>query len=246
MPTERIPADRAVVLRFVAHLMEHGHPALKVDHWLEDEHPGQSVVEAIAGPFAIEHTSVDTLPNQRGIGDQFQRALGVLELLPVTARLRITVPYELVTVGGDWKSYLMTLAQWAVLTSPSLDDGPYQIDIPGSGLSCGASKDSTGTPGVVLYRPAPDDDTLPVRVGDQIARKMKKLGRYQADGNTTVLILETQDIALMNQYKMLEAVREAVGGKMPEDLDQIWYAEAGGYVFFDFTQAITTGSDELG
>jgi hypothetical protein len=32
----------------------------------------------------------------------------------------------------------------------------------------------------------------------------------------------------MNQYKMLEAVREAVGGKMPEGLDQIWYAEAGG------------------
>src|SRR5258708_6312705 len=246
MPTERIPADRAVVLRFVAHLMEHGHSDLKVDHWLEDEHPGQSVVEAIAGPYAIEHTSVDTLPNQRGVGDQFQRALGVLELLPVTARLRITVPYELVTVGGDWKSYLMTLAQWAVLTSPSLDDGPYQIDIPGSGLSCRASKDSTGTPAVVLYRPAPDDDTLPARVGDQIARKMKKLGRYNADGNTTVLILETQDIALMNQYKMLEAVREAVGRKMPEGLDQIWYAEAGGYVFFDFTQAITSGSDELG
>ncbi len=74
---------------------------------------------------------------------------------------------------------------------------------------------------------------------------MKKLGRYKADGNTTVLIVETQDIALMNQHKMLEAVREAVGGKMPEGLDQIWYAEAGGYVFFDFTQAITTGSDEL-
>jgi hypothetical protein len=100
MTTERIPADRAVVLRFVAHLIEHGQPDLRVDHWLEDEHPGQSVVEAIAGPFAIEHTSVDTLPNQRGIGDQFQRALGVLEFLPVTARLRITVPYELVTAGG--------------------------------------------------------------------------------------------------------------------------------------------------
>ena len=57
---------------------------------------------------------------------------------------------------------------------------------------------------------------------------------------------ETQDIALMNQYKMLEAVREAVGGKMPDGLDQIWYSEVGGYVFFDFTQAITTGSDELG
>jgi hypothetical protein len=60
MPTERIPADRAVVLRFVAHLIEHGHPDLKVDHWLEDEHPGQSVVEAIAGPFAPSSTPAST------------------------------------------------------------------------------------------------------------------------------------------------------------------------------------------
>jgi hypothetical protein len=246
MADKREPADRAVVLRFVVHLMEHGHPGLMVDHWLEDEQPGQSVVEAIAGVFAIEHTSIDTLPDQRGVGDQFQRALGVLEFLPVTARLRITVPYELVTVGGDWKSYFMTLAQWAVHTAPALADGPYQIDIPGSGFSCSASKDSTGTPAVVLYRPAPDDGTLPARLGNQIARKMKKLRRYKDEGYTTVLVLETQDVALMNQHKMLEAVRTAVDGAMPEGLDQIWFTEAQGHVFFDFTRAITTGSDVLG
>jgi hypothetical protein len=50
----------------------------------------------------------------------------------------------------------------------------------------------------------------------------------------------------MNQYKMLEAVRTAVGGKMPEGLDQVWFTEARGQVFFDFTGPITTGSDVLG
>lgn len=61
----------------------------------------------------------------------------------------------------------------------------------------------------------------PQRVGQQIARKMKKLRRYKAEGYTTVLILETQDIALMNQFKMLESVREGVGGSIPEGLDQL-------------------------
>jgi hypothetical protein len=65
---ERVPADRAVVCRVVAHLRSRGHPGIKVDRWLEKEYPGQSVVEAIAGPFAIEHTSVDTLPDQRRVG----------------------------------------------------------------------------------------------------------------------------------------------------------------------------------
>jgi hypothetical protein len=49
----------------------------------------------------------------------------------------------------------------------------------------------------------------------------------------------------MNQYKMLEAVRTAVGGKMPEGLDQLWYAEAGGHVFFDFTGPINQGTDMI-
>jgi hypothetical protein len=242
---KREPADRAIVLRFVAHLVENGYPDIKVDHWLEDEQPGQSVVEAIAGPFAIEHTSIDTVPEQRRIGQQFQKALGVLELLPVNARLQIVVPYELVQIGGDWKTHFMTLASWAVLTSPTLPDGNYQIPIPATGLECSAVKDSGRPAKIVLYRPAPDDDTLAPRLREQIQRKMEKLIRYKADRHTTVLIIETQDSALMNQHKMLEAARTAVGGQMPDGLDCLWYAEAGGHIFFDFTGPIASGNDVI-
>jgi hypothetical protein len=45
---------------------------------------------------------------------------------------------------------------------------------------------------------------------------------------------------------VLEAVREAVGAEMSERLDQIWYVEAGSYVFFDLTKPIITGSDVIG
>jgi hypothetical protein len=64
MPDKRIPPDRESVEAFVGHLHRHGHPDLKIDSWPQDDHPGQSVVEALAGNLAIEHTSVDTLPYQ--------------------------------------------------------------------------------------------------------------------------------------------------------------------------------------
>lgn len=99
---ERVPADRAIVLRFVEHLRTDGRAALKVDCWPEDEHPGHSEIEAIAGDLAIEHTSIDTLPHQRRIGDHFEEALAILERLPACTRLAINVPYELVEVGTDW------------------------------------------------------------------------------------------------------------------------------------------------
>lgn len=245
MPDKRIPPDREIVEAFVGHLRRHGHPDLKIDSWPEDDHPGQSVVEALAGHLAIEHTSVDTLPDQRRVGEQFMDALGILDHLPTTARLSINVPYELVTVGADWEAYRLALAHWILNVAPTLSDGRHDIALPNTSLTCIALKESTRPARVVLSRPAQDDETLPQRVGLQITRKMKKLRRYKVEGYTTVLILETQDIALMNQHKMLEAVREGLAGAIPEGLDQLWFTEARGVFFFDFTRPIATGSDVL-
>jgi len=107
---KRIPPDPEIVERLIEHLRDVGHPDLKIDSWPEDDHPGLSVVDAIAGNLAIEHTSVDTLPDQRRIGEHFMDGLGVLDHLPATARLSINVPYELVTIGSDWEAYRLALA----------------------------------------------------------------------------------------------------------------------------------------
>jgi hypothetical protein len=242
---KRIPADREIVERFIDHLRGDGHSDLKIDSWPEDDHPGQSVVEAIAGNLAIEHTSVDTLPDQRRIGEQLMDALGVLDHLPATARLSINVSYELVTIGSDWEAYRLALANWIINVAPTLPDGRHDIGLPNTPLTCIGIKESDRPARVVISRPIQDDETLPQRVGQQITRKMKKLRRYKADGYTTVLILETQDQSLMNQHKMLEAVREGLGGSMPEGLDQLWFTEARGAYFFDFAKPIREGHDVL-
>ncbi len=112
-------------------------------------------------------------------------------------------------------------------------------------MTCIGIKESDRPARVVMSRPIQNDETLPQRVGQQIMRKMKKLRRYKADGYATVLILETQDQSLMNQHKMLEAVRQGLGGSMPEGLDQLWFTEARGAYFFDFAKPIREGHDVL-
>jgi hypothetical protein len=188
---KRVPPDREIIKRFVEHLRNLGQPDLKIDSWPEDDHPGQSVVEAIAGNLAIEHTSVDTLPDQRRIGEQFMDALGILDHLPAASRLSINVPYELVTVGTDWEAYRLALAHWILSVAPTLPDGRYDIELPNTPLTCIGIKESDRPARVVISRPIQDDETLSQRVAQQITRKMKKLRRYKADGYATVLILET-------------------------------------------------------
>lgn len=242
----RVPPDREIVARFVEHLSDLGYPGLQIDRWPEDENPGQAEIEAVAGDLAIEHTSIDTIANQRRDGDWFEEALIAVERIPVPFRLRILVPYELVTRGADWPALESGLRDWITNVAPDLSDGVHQFDLPATPLSLSAENLSDCTPGVFLRRPAPDDGTLAARVGDQIRRKLTKLAPYRAHGYTTVLLLESEDHSLMNQYKMLEAVREGLGGRLPDGLSQLWYAEANGASFFDFTAAITNGTDELG
>jgi len=172
-------------------------------------------------------------------------ALGVLDHLPTTARLSINVPYELVTVGSDWEAYRLALAHWIINVAPTLPDGRYDIELPHTPLTCIGIKQSDRPARVVISRPIQDDKTLPQRVAQQITRKMKKLRQCKADGYTTVLIVETQDQSLMNQHKMLEAVREGLGGSMPEGLDQLWFTEARGAYFFDFAKPIREGHGVL-
>jgi hypothetical protein len=58
--------DWQVVQLFVDHLKKNGFPQLQIVCRPDEEDRNQEDIDAIAPPFAIEHTSVDSLKNQRG------------------------------------------------------------------------------------------------------------------------------------------------------------------------------------
>jgi hypothetical protein len=219
--------DCDVINVFVAYLRENSHPGLQVDRWPDKENRDSADIDAIAGPFAIEHTSIDTLPNQRRDSDWFIRAAGGLEQeLPSTLpfHLRITLEYKAVTKGQDWTAVRAALKSWITNQATHLTDGRYVLDsIPGVPFRLNVTKASNRRPGVLFARFEPDDTTLPDRIQVQFDRKAKKLAQYP--GKIRILLIENDDIALMNALKMLDAIQTAYPTGLPPGVDQIWYVD---------------------
>lgn len=232
---------REVVEAFVSHLAGHGHPGLKVDRRPDEENRGSPDIDAIAGPFAIEHTSFDTVPNQRRDSDWFMRAVGDIEReLDVSqARLNITIDYDAVTLGQDWSAVRAALKGWVVGVAPHLVDGRHVIEASAAiPFRLHLVKSSARPPGVFFGRFAHDDDTLSARIRASFDRKAAKLAKYQAPGVATVLLVESSDIAMMNDAVMLDGIRAAFPAGPPQSVDQVWFADTsieGAVEFREFT-----------
>jgi hypothetical protein len=232
--------DSDVVDAFVAHLAATSHPGLRVERRPDDDNRRSSDIDAIAGPFAIEHTSVDTLPNQRRDSDWFMHAAGgvenELEHKP-PLRLNITLEYDAVGKGQNWPAIRAALKAWVTKESPHLADGRSVVEnLPGIPFRLHVMKASDRRPGVFFARYQPEDDSFPERVKAAFNRKAAN-----ALGIETVLLVENDDIALMNEYKMFEAIRAAFPAGLPGGVDQIWYVGTSvpsTLEFRDFTSAI--------
>jgi len=237
--------DCEVIEAFVAYLCDHGHPGLRVNRWPDKENRKSRDIDAISGPFAIEHTSIDTLRNQRQHDDWFEKVVGGLEAeLSITAacRLRITLEYHAVTTGQDWPAVRRALKTWIVNEVPTLPDGRSCLeDVVGVPFRINATKVSHRPPRISFARHEPLDDTLHARIRDLFDRKAQKLSKYKGDW-ITVLIVENSDIALMNTEKLIGAIHQAYPAGIPSDIDQLWYADTAipdDIEFYDITARIS-------
>jgi hypothetical protein len=122
--------DRDVIDAFVAYLSKHGYPGLQIDRRPDEKNRCSTDIDAIAGHFAIEHTSIDTIPNQRRDSDWFMRAAGgLVKELPnkPSFLLKIILEYNAVTKGQDWTTIRRRLGKWIA------------NDAPARGQKCGTS-----------------------------------------------------------------------------------------------------------
>jgi hypothetical protein len=242
-------SDAEIIAAFVAHLRDLGYPGLQVDRRPDQENRDSTDIDAIAGPFAIEHTSIDTLPNQRRDSDWFIRAVGGVEqevegALPF--RLSIAIEYDAVGRGQDWAAIRKSLTVWLINQTADLPDGRSLVTgLPGVPFRMHIVKSSGRLPGVFFARFQPEDETLSVRIRQAFERKAVKLRKYKRPGIITVLLLENDDRALMNNWKMLEAIRAAYPSGLPTGVDQVWYADTSipsALEFRDFTSQLRDGA----
>ncbi len=234
--------DSDVIDEFVTHLRKNGYPDLKVDCRPDNENRDSPDIDAIAGPLAIEHTSIDTLPNQRRNDDWFMKVIDGLEQklsnqLPF--HLYVTLKYGAVTTKQDWKTIRQVLKNWIIQDAPHLADGHHVLDnVPGIPFELHVDKKINFPSGLFFARFPTEDNTLPSRIKAQCDRKTKKLAKYQGIGKTTVLLIESSDFALMSTNIMLTEIRKAYPNGLPPGVDKIWYADTSipDYIrFTDFT-----------
>jgi hypothetical protein len=222
--------QREVIEAFVSYLRDHGYPSLEVERWPDEENRTSPDIDAIAGPLAIEHTSIDTLPKQRRDAHWFMRVAGELEQELQTKpsfRLNVTLAYDAIPKGQDWDAIRASLRTWIANDTPALSDGRHILEnLPGIPFRVDVVKSSNRRPGVYFSRREPKDDTLHERIRESFERKAVKLSKYHADGKATILLIENDDIALMNEWKLLEAIRTAYPKCPPDGVEQVWYADS--------------------
>ena len=222
-------SDVAVIEAFVEYIADLRGLDLSVDSQPDVENRKTPDIDALAGPFAIEHTSIDTLENQRRDGSWFSEIVQPLEKefnknhLPF--RLHLIFPYEGIKAGQDWDAIRDSLRNWVTDTAPTLPDGPDTIAILGIPFEVLIAKESDRPPGLFFVRFTPSDDDLSERIRILLARKSQKLKAYQEAGKTTILLVESSDIALMNVHKLAEAVQEAFPDALPDGVDELWHAD---------------------
>jgi hypothetical protein len=222
--------DKALVRAFVAYLATTEHPGLVVDSWPDEENRITKDIEAVAGPFAIEHTSVDTMNQQRRGGAWF-----VQTVQPLQDRLKSLLQYHLLIIfphdgiskGQDCPKIRRFVESWVLNESPTLPNGLRPVEIPGLPFRCYVEKDDdvVRVPGLFVGRTTPDDDSLSKRLSAQILRKADKLARYRKLGKITVLLVESDDVALMSRWKMLDALKKALPKGLPAQVNRIWFAD---------------------
>ena len=244
--------DSCVIDRFVAHLRKNGYPNLQVDRRPDEENRVSPDIDAIAGPFATEHTRIDTLPNQSRNNDWFDKVTGGLDKdlsIQLPFRLSIILEYNAITTNQDWKAIKQALKNWITNESPKLVNGHYVFgNIPDIPFKLTVFKDTDMPPKLVFSRFDPNDNTLSSRLKVLCDRKAKKLAKYQGTGTTTILLIENNDIALMHPIIMRQEIQNAYPNGLLPGVDKIWYAdtaevrkipfEASDITFEDFTPYI--------
>jgi hypothetical protein len=103
--------DKPCIRDLVSFLKATGRPVTSVDDWPDENEHGE--IDAIAGPYAIEHTSVDSLPNGRQADARFVQVIGDLEQ-ELAAKLGFPL-----AITWDWTA-IETGPKWpAVTTKPA-------------------------------------------------------------------------------------------------------------------------------
>jgi len=219
--------NKLILTKFVNHLANNGYDCVKVDRWPDEENRQSPDIDAIAGRYAIEHTSIDTLYDQRKRGFYFEGVVKKIEAkykdnLPFM--VNISVPYDSTKKKFDWNKIGKSFQKWIEDQAKQIPEQFFEYEnIEGIPFKFIAQKIEAGVNGVFFSRPVPEDNNLPERLKNLVLRKIDKLDPYKDQNMDTILLVESNDRALMNNGKFFQTVRESFSEGLPISLSELWF-----------------------
>ena len=201
-------------------------PCAAVDRWPDREERNATSVDAIAGPYAIEHTRVDSFPGQSRDTSYFSALAAIEADTCLNHYLFVSFPVGALAPGHDWKGIAARIRRWILEQSNTLSVGHHSVALEGVPFVMNVWRhDESWAPGLHLAREDPGAAGFAAMLGDQVRRKIVKLAQYKTSGSTTVLLLETRCGALMSGEKMKNGLMTEFPDGLLPGVDQVWWAD---------------------
>jgi hypothetical protein len=185
--------------------------------------------------LAIEHTTIPTFPDQLEKDAQFMRAVGLME-----AELRNSFPYGLelwvrmddIKKGQDWDAVRGNIRAYLLANISTIQTGSHIITIPDVPFSIRLDRIDE-EPHLFFTGRSLDPDldianALEKNIEQALVDKNDQLKRYHEDGNRTLLVLDSLDIAFVNHVVLYRAFLKAYARVAPKYIDEVWLTRSYG------------------
>lgn len=229
--------------RVIRHLLDAYNAAVATSYAVtrrpDLDNRGSADIDAVAesaglAPLAIEHTKIQSLQDQSRDSAWFMRGLGALEteldgVFPFC--LDLVLPYENVVPGQDWSAIRANIKQWLLANAASLPAGRTTHHLAGVPFPLATTKRSSDRHKLFLMRHVPPGDAealLLVQMHESLDHKHDELGEYRQGGALGVLVVESEDIALVSEQSLYKAFLRALRERPRPNLDQVWLASTYG------------------
>lgn len=225
-----------VIRRFIKQYNSCQDAQFAITRWPDKEERNQRACDAYAEalevrPLAIEHTNIETFRQQKQDSARFLKVIGVLE-----KELRDVFPHDVTLViptfgiqtGTGWNGIRDTLREWLLTHVSALPFGATYPQINGVPFRIGIGKKDRSGRGFGVARWAPPGldtyDELAKIVAEALDNKNDQLQKYRENGDETILILESDDIATANHVMLYKAFLQASACVPMSNIDQVWLA----------------------
>jgi hypothetical protein len=192
----------------------------------QEQHSGPVELVCTIGQarYALEHTKLQSYPDQIQDGVHFSDALEVLELellgqLPKIGWFMLVVPSNAFVGLSTDKAICIrkNIAAWIVRVAPTMtlssrgdagltekvDGVPFDVSL----YATVGPQDSLGELKIARYAPSGVDALRLNEIGKTLTKKLPKLKAWSEEGVNTVLVLETEDGSLTNHGKALDGLK---------------------------------------